>query len=218
MVEHEDGHLLFLDKLSIVQRTAIADQFECNHGVTSRARLFTRTPAVNKRSVSDPSTRNMEAHAVTDGEMHHLHRYEACYAAGLRGHKSTCFGEGSGSSPEKPIFIDRGILCGVLDRYAFGASDYGMFHSVYELYDADAAGTLLGSLSRLFTEFLQHLVFTCRMDDLALPPEGNSRRAEIIEKGVGLGTEGAINNSLSLASVSGKEKPDVFPAGGRAEG
>ncbi|KAG2154984.1 uncharacterized protein EDB93DRAFT_1130600 [Suillus bovinus] len=42
----------------------------------------------------------------------------------------------------------------------FGATDYGLVHSVYELYGADVAGKLLGVLSRLFTKFLQHRAFT----------------------------------------------------------
>ena len=78
------------------------------------------------------------------------------------------------------IFMDGELLCGVLDKSAFGASDYGLVHSVYELYGADIAGRLLGTLSRLFTKFLQMRAFTCRMDDLTLTPSGNTARAEII--------------------------------------
>lgn len=117
---------------------------------------------------------------------------------------------GKDSQEDKVVFMDGELLCGVLDKSAFGASDYGMVHSVYELYGADVAGTLLGVLSRLFTKFLQHRAFTCRMDDLSLTPEGNRRRAEIIKKGTGLGTEGAIDNFPSLASVPEQEKPDIL--------
>lgn len=86
----------------------------------------------------------------------------------------------------------------MLDKSAFGATDYGLVHSVYELYGADAAGKLLGILSRLFTKFLQHRAFTCRMDDLALTPDGNRQRADLLHRGRKLGLEGAIENFPSL--------------------
>ncbi|KAH9844085.1 beta and beta-prime subunits of DNA dependent RNA-polymerase [Rhodofomes roseus] len=117
---------------------------------------------------------------------------------------------GKDSQEDKVIFMDGELLCGVLDKSAFGASDYGMVHSVYELYGADVAGTLLGVLSRLFTKFLQHRAFTCRMDDLALTPDGNARRADIIRKGATLGTEGAMDNFPSLADASAEEKPTIL--------
>ncbi|KAF8897740.1 hypothetical protein BD779DRAFT_1608262 [Infundibulicybe gibba] len=108
---------------------------------------------------------------------------------------------GGDSQEDKVIFVDGELLCGVLDKAAFGATDYGLVHSVYELYGAGTAGRLLGVLSRLFTKFLQHRAFTCRMDDLALTPAGNARRAELLDKGKELGTEGAIENFPSLSST-----------------
>jgi DNA-directed RNA polymerase beta' subunit len=114
---------------------------------------------------------------------------------------------GKDSHEDTVIFMDGELLCGVLDKSAFGATDFGLVHSVYELYGADVAGLLLGVLSRLFTKFLQHRAFTCRMDDLSLTPEGNTRRKELLQKGINLGTEGAIENFPSLANVSSKETP-----------
>lgn len=108
------------------------------------------------------------------------------------------------------IFMDGELLCGVLDKAAFGASDFGLVHSVYELYGADVAGVLLGVLSRLFTKFLQHRAFTCRMDDLALTPEGNRKRKDILQKNVTLGTEGAIENFPSLSDVPDRDKPTAL--------
>ncbi|OSD04393.1 beta and beta-prime subunits of DNA dependent RNA-polymerase [Trametes coccinea BRFM310] len=117
---------------------------------------------------------------------------------------------GKDSEEDKVVFMDGELLSGVLDKSAFGASDYGLVHSVYELYGADVAGKLLGVLSRLFTKFLQHRAFTCRMDDLALTPEGNARRAEILAKGVNLGTEGAMENFPVLKSTPDEDKPAVL--------
>ncbi|TFK71780.1 beta and beta-prime subunits of DNA dependent RNA-polymerase [Pluteus cervinus] len=105
---------------------------------------------------------------------------------------------GKDSKEDQVLFMGGELLCGVLDKAAFGASDYGLVHSVHELYGAEIAGKLLGILSRLFTKFLQHRAFSCRMDDLVLTPEGNSQRRILIEKGRNLGTEGAIENFPSL--------------------
>ncbi|TFY78426.1 hypothetical protein EWM64_g5588 [Hericium alpestre] len=114
---------------------------------------------------------------------------------------------GKGSSEDKVIFMDGELLCGVLDKSAFGASEFGLVHSVYELYGADAAGRLLGILSRLFTKFLQHRAFTCRMDDLALTEEGDARRTKVLRQGENYGTEGAIDNFPSLKDTPEAERP-----------
>lgn len=114
---------------------------------------------------------------------------------------------GKDSKEGQVVFMDGELLCGILDKAAFGATDYGLVHSVYELYGADVAGRLLGILSRLFTKFLQHRAFTCRMDDLTLTPEGDKIRKGILEKGKDLGTEGAIENFPSLKGIQKAEIP-----------
>ncbi|KAF7332255.1 DNA-directed RNA polymerase subunit [Mycena kentingensis (nom. inval.)] len=119
---------------------------------------------------------------------------------------------GKDSKEDKVIFMDGELICGVLDKAAFGASDYGLVHSVYELYGADIAGKLLGILSRLFTKFLQHRAFTCRMDDLALTAEGNKWRQDLIHKGRTLGTEGAIENFPSLKNTPKADIPSALTA------
>ncbi|KAI5834493.1 beta and beta-prime subunits of DNA dependent RNA-polymerase [Schizophyllum commune Tattone D] len=117
---------------------------------------------------------------------------------------------GNASKEDKVIFMDGELLCGVLDKAAFGASEYGIVHSVYELYGADVAGRLLGILSRLFTKFLQHRAFTCRMDDLILTPSGDATRRDILAKNKELGTEAAIENFPSLKGVAKEEVPTVL--------
>ncbi|KZT29285.1 beta and beta-prime subunits of DNA dependent RNA-polymerase [Neolentinus lepideus HHB14362 ss-1] len=114
---------------------------------------------------------------------------------------------GKDSEEDIVIFRDGELLCGVLDKSSFGATDYGLVHSVYELYGADVAEKLLGILSRLFTKFLQHRAFTCRMDDLALTPDGDTSRRMLLEKGENLGTEGAIENFPSLENLPAAQKP-----------
>ncbi|KIJ70148.1 hypothetical protein HYDPIDRAFT_78326 [Hydnomerulius pinastri MD-312] len=114
---------------------------------------------------------------------------------------------GKGSTEDQIIFLDGELLRGVLDKSAFGATDYGLVHSVYELYGANIAGQLLGILSRLFTKFLQHRAFTCRMDDLALTPDGDRKRTTILQNNLNLGTEGAVENFPSLAKVDKEDTP-----------
>ncbi|KAM5535538.1 hypothetical protein V8D89_010875 [Ganoderma adspersum] len=117
---------------------------------------------------------------------------------------------GKDSREDQVVFMDGELLSGVLDKSAFGASDFGLVHSVYELYGADIAGKLLGILSRLFTKFLQHRAFTCRMDDLALTPEGNARRADLLTNGASLGTDGAMENFPVLKTTPDDEKSEVL--------
>ncbi|KAF8812281.1 beta and beta-prime subunits of DNA dependent RNA-polymerase [Phlegmacium glaucopus] len=117
---------------------------------------------------------------------------------------------GADSKEDNVIFMDGELLCGVLDKAAFGASDYGLVHSVYELYGADIAGKLLGILSRLFTKFLQHRAFTCRMDDLILTSTGDKKRNDLLINGKNLGWEGAVENFPSLGSVPKAEVPGTL--------
>lgn len=102
--------------------------------------------------------------------------------------------------------MDGELLCGVLDKSQFGATDYGLVHSVYELYGAEVAGKLLSILSRLFTKYLQHRAFTCRMDDLTLTKDGDARRRDILLENKNLGTEGAMENFPSLAETAAADK------------
>ncbi|TFY66559.1 hypothetical protein EVG20_g4537, partial [Dentipellis fragilis] len=119
---------------------------------------------------------------------------------------------GKGNTEDKVIFMDGELLSGVLDKSAFGATDFGLVHSVYELYGADAAGRLLGILSRLFTKFMQHRAFTCRMDDLVLTAAGDAKRREILAQGEHLGTEGAVDNFPSLKDTLPAERPAALKA------
>ena len=113
---------------------------------------------------------------------------------------------GKGSEEGKVLFYNGELLCGVLDKSQFGATDYGLIHSIYELYGSEIAGKLLGILSRLFTKFLQHRAFTCRMDDLTLTTDGDSSRRDLLNKGKNLGLEGAMENFPSLTNTPASEK------------
>ncbi|EJD01575.1 beta and beta-prime subunits of DNA dependent RNA-polymerase [Fomitiporia mediterranea MF3/22] len=119
---------------------------------------------------------------------------------------------GKGSEEGRVVVMDGELLCGILDKSQFGATDYGLVHSCYELYGADIAGRLLGILSRLLTKFLQHRAFTCRMDDLTLTALGDSQRRSLLQKGKNLGQEGAEENFPSLATMPVSEKKGALRA------
>ncbi|WRT67829.1 uncharacterized protein IL334_004803 [Kwoniella shivajii] len=95
-------------------------------------------------------------------------------------------------SEENVIFLDGHLICGVLDKSQYGASAYGLVHSVHELYGPYIANRLLGVLSRLLTKYLQHNAFSCRMDDLILTAEGEKIRKDILDKASGDGATAAM--------------------------
>ena len=47
------------------------------------------------------------------------------------------------------------LLLGVIDKNAIGTSEYGLTHSVYELYGAQRAAAFLTAIGRLLTIYLQ---------------------------------------------------------------
>lgn len=108
------------------------------------------------------------------------------------------------------LVLDGELLCGILDKSQVGASAYGIVHSVYELYGADVAGRLLGILSRLFTKFLQHRAFTCRIDDLVLTPEGDSGRKQLRKKADDLGLQAAVESFPALPNIPPSDVPQTL--------
>lgn len=59
-----------------------------------------------------------------------------------------------GEPDEDKLFIYKNNLVrGVIDKAQFG--EYGLVHTVQELYGSNTAGILLSALSRLFTVYLQ---------------------------------------------------------------
>lgn len=72
------------------------------------------------------------------------------------------------------------LVHGMIDKAQFG--EYGLVHTVHELYGADTAGTLLSIFSRLFTLFLQMHGFTCGIDDLLLEHKSDFERKTILKK------------------------------------
>ncbi|CDH49468.1 dna-directed rna polymerase i complex largesubunit nuc1 [Lichtheimia corymbifera JMRC:FSU:9682] len=119
---------------------------------------------------------------------------------------------GKDASEEGEVLVmDGELLTGVLDKAQFGASAYGLVHSIYELYGPDAAGKILSIFGRLFTKFVQSHGFTCRMDDLRLTEEGDKWRRDLLDNGQGLGREAhleylGLTESAKTASKESLEK------------
>ena len=62
------------------------------------------------------------------------------------------------------------LLSGVLDKAAFGSTEFGLVHCVNELLGAEPTGRLLTQLGKLFTGYQQMHGFTCGIGDLLLTP------------------------------------------------
>lgn len=110
---------------------------------------------------------------------------------------------GPGSEEGNVIFVDGELLCGILDKSQFGASAFGLVHSVHEIYGAPSAGRLLTIFGRLFTKYVQLRGFSCRMDDLMLTPTGDKWRTDLLQNGSAFGLE-AASEYVGLKDVKDK--------------
>lgn len=101
---------------------------------------------------------------------------------------------GFGAEQEEHLTIirDGDLLRGVLDKAAFGATDFSLVHGVYEAYGPTKAGLLLNALGRLFTAYIQHYAgHSCRMEDLILTKEADKERKRIIQDAYRIGAKAA---------------------------
>ena len=98
---------------------------------------------------------------------------------------------GKGSTENDVIFKNGELVCGVLDKNQYGASKYGIVHSLHEVYGPEVAAKVLSVLGRLFTNYITATAFTCGMDDLRLTDEGNKWRRDILKTSVDTGRQAA---------------------------
>lgn len=120
---------------------------------------------------------------------------------------------GAAEDEHKYIVRDGELLCGVLDKAAFGATDFSLVHAVYEAYGPTKAGLLLNAFGRLFTAYLQYYSgHSCRMEDLILTPETDSYRRELVKSTYNMGARAAKawadsdGGKVKVAPI--KEQPD----------
>jgi DNA-directed RNA polymerase I subunit RPA1 len=93
----------------------------------------------------------------------------------------------SWSEESTVMFQDGHLVTGVLDKSQLGDAPHGLIHACFELYGPHVAGSLLTALGKLMTLFLQHIGFTCRMDDLLVDAHADDRRNQIIHSAEAIG-------------------------------
>ena len=93
-------------------------------------------------------------------------------------------GSAFGESHEEHLVLirDGELLRGVLDKAAFGATDFSLVHCIYEAYGPQKAGLLLNSFGRLFTAYIQYFSgHSCRVEDLILTSETDEMRRNLVQ-------------------------------------
>jgi len=108
--------------------------------------------------------------------------------------KAKTAGAAFGNNLEEHLVIirDGELLRGVLDKAAYGATDFCLVHAVYEAYGPGKAGLLLNSLGRLFTSYIQfYSGHSCRMEDLILTKSADETRRKLIMKAYNNGSRAA---------------------------
>ena len=125
---------------------------------------------------------------------------------------ATLFGEEQ--MEHRTIIRDGELLRGILDKAAFGHSEFSMVHAVYEAHGPSKAGLLLNALGRLFTAYLQsYSGHSCRMEDLVLTATTNDKRRQLVQRAYNLGSRAAKawadseGGKVQIESVL--EKPDA---------
>lgn len=90
------------------------------------------------------------------------------------------------------LIRDGELLRGVLDKAAFGSTDFSLVHATYEAYGPQKAGLLLNSLGRLFTAYIQYYSgHSCRVEDLVLTQEADRQRRALVQRAYNIGSRAA---------------------------
>lgn len=116
---------------------------------------------------------------------------------------------GKGSSENQVIFHNGELVCGILDKSQYGASQFGMVHSLHEAYGPKVAALCLSILGRLFTNVTMMQAFTCGMDDLRLTDEGNQWRKSILAQLVDVGRAAAAEVA-NLENETSPSDPELL--------
>ncbi|KAF3442582.1 hypothetical protein FNV43_RR16498 [Rhamnella rubrinervis] len=112
-----------------------------------------------------------------------------------------------GEPDEDKLFIYKNnFVRGVIDKAQFG--EYGLVHTVQELYGSNTAGILLSALSRLFTVYLQMHGFTCGVDDLLLLEIKDRERKKLLDKCDEIGEE--VHRQFVKLKDDGKIDPMIL--------
>ena len=95
----------------------------------------------------------------------------------------TIWGKKGHDDKEGKVIVRNNILLtGVLDKNEIGNSDYGLFHSFYEIYGPNLTGELITIIGKLGVFFFQRFhAFTCSVSDILLDEKTNLQRRVDIE-------------------------------------
>jgi DNA-directed RNA polymerase beta' subunit len=79
--------------------------------------------------------------------------------------------------------LNNNLIHGVLEKSQYGASSFGLVHTVYELYGSLMAGKLLSAFGILFSGFLQRVNgFTCGLKDMVLLENFDVYREKVLKE------------------------------------
>ncbi|XP_067615853.1 DNA-directed RNA polymerase I subunit RPA1 isoform X2 [Eurosta solidaginis] len=118
-----------------------------------------------------------------------------------KSHESTCGDSSVGDLCESNVIIHKGeLLTGVLDKQQYGATTYGLIHCIYELYGGEVSTSLLTSLSKVFTAFLQKEGFTLGVKDILLTSDADAQRRKLVKECRKIG-DTAVAVALDLEEI-----------------
>jgi DNA-directed RNA polymerase I subunit RPA1 len=92
-------------------------------------------------------------------------------------------GDAAAAADDGEVIVRDGeLLVGVLDKAAFGSTEFGLVHAVHEVLGGEATGRLLTQLGQLFNGCLKMQGVTCGIGDLLLTPAADAERSALIAK------------------------------------
>uniref|UniRef100_A0A1I8AVE3 DNA-directed RNA polymerase subunit n=1 Tax=Steinernema glaseri TaxID=37863 RepID=A0A1I8AVE3_9BILA len=108
-------------------------------------------------------------------------------------------------SEAQVIFKEGELLCGVLDKSHFGATQFGLIHCCYELYGPTVAVQILSCFSRVFTTYLQFHGFTLGVADILVDERADAARTKAIEELRTVG-ESVVRTTFQLDDMASEKK------------
>ncbi|KAK6054397.1 RNA polymerase Rpb1, domain 2 [Cooperia oncophora] len=99
------------------------------------------------------------------------------------------------------------LLVGVLDKQHYGATQYGLVHSCFELYGHRVGVQILSCFSRLFTTHLQIHGFTLGVADILVRKDADKLRKQAIRESRTIGDQ-VVRNAFGLDENVSHEEID----------
>ncbi|OHT03727.1 DNA-directed RNA polymerase I subunit rpa1 [Tritrichomonas foetus] len=114
----------------------------------------------------------------------------------------------SSQKEEATVYVqDSELIHGIIDKAQYGASTYGLVHSLFELYGNDLANRFLTMLTRLFTFYMQTHGHTCGIDDMIIQKDAEKVRKDLTEQMV----DAAENAAKQFIDEFGNENTKGLP-------